>query len=123
MIDARCPKCRHWFGWAGRGLDAPPCPRCGHRIPDTDLEHDQVEIENFRQLLRERPDRTGAKEFWNRARFAAGLTHGQASKILGIGVGDLIAISEGRAEPLSWLAKRMRELYGLDPTPPEGGAT
>ena len=113
MIDARCRKCGRRFGWSGRVLDAPPCPRCGERIPAADLEHDQVELEEFSRWLMERPARTGAKEFWNRARHAAGLSLGQAAAILGIGVGDLNAISEGRADPLPWFAERMRKAYGL----------
>ena len=122
MIDTRCQKCGRRFGWPGRVLDAPPCPHCGHRIPAADLGHDHEQIEDFRRLLAERPSRTARAATRARARFAAGLTHGQAARILGVSVGVMFAVTAGLADPLPWFADRMREAYGLDPLPPEGGA-
>ena len=45
MCDARCPKYRKRFGWRGRVVDRPPCPRCGHQLAREILERDQATIE------------------------------------------------------------------------------
>ncbi|HVP10930.1 MAG TPA: hypothetical protein VMV94_07030 [Phycisphaerae bacterium] len=111
MCDAKCKKCGRHFGWSGSVQDAPSCPRCGAKLSQDDLEHDQAVIDEFRQFLRERPARTGAMAYWNRARFAAGLSTGQAAGLLGVPLSELVAINEGRADPLPAFAAQMRRVY------------
>lgn len=38
LMNARCECCGKRFGWSGRITDRPPCPRCGHRPPQGELE-------------------------------------------------------------------------------------
>ena len=50
MLDARCPNCNRRMGWQGRFIDRPPCPKCGHQLPQaelaaTDLEFERIEAE------------------------------------------------------------------------------
>lgn len=51
MMDASCQKCGKRFGWRGSVADAPPCPRCGTRIPGEALARDEALIRESREML------------------------------------------------------------------------
>lgn len=38
MNEATCPKCGKRFGWIGRVVAAPACPRCGQVLDKASLE-------------------------------------------------------------------------------------
>jgi DNA-binding XRE family transcriptional regulator len=111
-IDARCPKCGAHIGWFGRVVDRPPCLRCGHRPPDTELQHDQEEIEAFRELLAELRQANPGWDKWRKARVAAGLTLRQAAKLLEVAPATLSEIEQGQNRPSEALAARMARCYG-----------
>lgn len=43
--DASCPKCRKKFGWIGRLVDKPACPKCGKKDKMEDLQREDEEME------------------------------------------------------------------------------
>lgn len=112
FIDAQCPKCRAKIGWYGRVVDRPACHRCGHKPPAADLEHDQAEIDNFRELLAELRQANPGWDKWQRARVAAGLTLRQAAKLLSVLPTQLSEIEQGKVRPSEEFAKQMSECYG-----------
>lgn len=111
MIDVSCPKCRRRFGWAGRVVDRPPCPRCGFMPARADLEHDQQQLNDFRELLSELQTANPGWDKWQKARVAAGLTLRQASELIGMSAADLSAVERGEVKPSDEAAARMRQLY------------
>ena len=64
FIDATCKSCRKRIGYFGRVVDQPACPRCGHKPDRVDLERDQAEMNNFRELLFEIRQRNPDWECW-----------------------------------------------------------
>jgi len=114
FCDATCPKCKRRYGWHGEVIDWPPCPHCGHRVDPEIIKRDADEIADFKALLAERPLKTSAPKRVKQ-RQAAGLSFGQAVKILGIHPIELKMIETGEIDPLPDLEKRMIEAYGLDP--------
>lgn len=112
FIDVSCPQCRKKFGWYGRVVDRPPCPRCGHQVDRSTLEHDQGEMDSFRELLAELRQANPGWEKWQKARVAAGLTLRQAAKLLEIAPTTLSEIERGQNRPSEALADRMRKCYG-----------
>ena len=113
MIDLRCAACGKRYGYAGEPADRVPCPRCGHEPDPTAAAHDQAILDEFRELLHEWRDRkTLVKP--GRQRMAAGLTRGQAAKVLGVSREALADIEEGRAGLSAELAKAMAAAYGLE---------
>ncbi len=52
FMDGTCPKCKKRFGWTGRVVDRPACPKCGHKVDLSELESDEREIKDFENLLR-----------------------------------------------------------------------
>lgn len=111
MIDASCLKCRRRFGWAGRVVDRPPCPRCGFMPARADLEHDQQQLNDFRELLSELQTANPGWDKWQRARVAAGLTLRQAAELIGLSPTDLSAIERGESKPTADTASAMRQVY------------
>lgn len=112
FIDAACPKCRAKIGWYGRVVDRPACHCCGHRPPAADLEHDQAEMDNFRELLAELREANPGWDKWQRARVAAGLSLRQAAKLLEVTPTELSAIERGESRPSEVFAARMANCYG-----------
>ena len=111
MIDAQCPKCRKRFGWSGRMVDKPACPRCGHADPREELEAADQEMDELRRLLASRPSANVCRK----QRVCAGLTLHQAAKQLDIAA-PLLADYEHARRPLpDDMVERMREAYGLNP--------
>lgn len=109
MIDVSCPGCRKRYGFSGEIIDCPPCPRCG-KAPDRDaLESDQKKMDGFRELLRTLP----AKHNCARQRQAAGLTAGQAAKVLGVTPEELHGIEQGPHPLTADMRAKMIRAYGL----------
>jgi len=114
FIDAVCPKCKAKIGWYGRPTDHPGCHRCGWKPNPADLEHDQAEMDNFRELLAELRTANPEWDKWRKARVAAGLTLRQAAKILEVVPTTLSEIERGENRPSEALANRMRRCYAGD---------
>lgn len=112
FMDASCPRCRRKIGWYGRVVDRPPCPRCGHQIDAATLEHDQAQLNDFRELLAELRQANPGWDTWRKARVAAGLTLRQAARLIGMEPLTLNEIEQGRAQPCPPLADRMARCYG-----------
>jgi ribosome-binding protein aMBF1 (putative translation factor) len=112
MIDVACPHCGKKYGFAGRVIDCPPCPRCGKEPDRAGLEHDQAILDEFAEFAREWKER-GRLVKPGRQRMAAGLTRRQAAKILGVDVLLLADVEAGRAEPGAELAAKMAAAYGF----------
>jgi DNA-binding XRE family transcriptional regulator len=111
FMDAACPRCHKRFGWHGRVVDRPPCPRCGHNLDRAQLEQDQYQIDQFRELLAELRQANPNWDKWQRARVAAGLTLRQAAKILEVAPQTLAEIERGENRPSEALATRMARCY------------
>jgi ribosome-binding protein aMBF1 (putative translation factor) len=111
MIDVSCPKCRRRFGWYGRFVDRPPCPRCDHQIKPADLERAQDQMNHARDLFRELREKNSNWNKWQEARVAAGLTLRQAARILDVKPSDLSDIEQGRKAPDEALMARMAHCY------------
>lgn len=65
--DASCPKCSKRFGWRGQLTDRPACPGCGHRIPQEQLEAEQLELDRVEQqmlaeMIRDRESGAGDRQ-------------------------------------------------------------
>jgi ribosome-binding protein aMBF1 (putative translation factor) len=112
FIDAVCPRCKARIGWHGRVIDRPACHRCGHQVPQADLQHDQDEMDNARKVLEELHQAKPGWDKWRKARVMAGLTLRQAAKQLGTDATTLSGIERGQTIPSDELATRMRECYG-----------
>jgi len=111
FIDSVCKKCGKRIGWHGRVVDMPCCPRCGAKPDAAALEHDQAEVDSFRELLREMKERVPGWSQWRRARVAAGLTLRQAARILDVTPTLLSLIEQAEASPLPSLVGRMGACY------------
>ncbi len=112
MIDAQCPKCRKRFGWCGTMKGMPACPRCGFRRPQAELDSDEKEMEDFRELLRTHPSKATCPQR-QRQRIMAGLSLRQAAKQMGIAHSLLSDYEHGRAEPPAEITTQMATLYGV----------
>ena len=116
MIDARCEQCGKRFGSSGRMADRPPCPRCGHRPSQAELEAADAEMEAMEQRLRTHPQGATA-DVRRQQRIDAGLTLHQAAKLLHMPAMLLADLEAGRREPTPEQAALMAEVYGVG----EGG--
>lgn len=115
FIDATCPKCKRHIGWYGDAKDRPACA-CGHQVPREQLEGDAAKLDDFRRLLATSPHKADG-ETLRKQRLAAGLTLGQAVKVLGVQgltLSGLSAVEQGLEKPSRILAAAMVEAYGLD---------
>lgn len=66
--DFNCPKCGAKISWFGEVKDAPPCRRCGERIPAEELEYLQFVID----VTTATPDvEVASFEEWKRAAHGA----------------------------------------------------
>lgn len=106
MFDAQC-KCGKRFGWAGSVKDRPPCPRCGYRPDQADLEATDKAMEEMRQLLASRPEAANCRK----QRIAAGLTLRQAAMLLKLTPSELSMIEMGRWDLADDVKARMAEVY------------
>src|ERR1700737_4030596 len=98
MIDVSCPKCNKRFGWGGDMVDRPPCPKCGYRPPQSELEAADKEMEAFALRLLTHPKNADLATR-RQQRVDAGLTLRQAAKLLGVTPSTLSDVEWGRAEP------------------------
>ena len=114
FMDASCRRCKARIGWYGRATDMPACNRCGHRPDVAELEHDQEEMSNFRQLLAELRQANPGWDKWKKARVAAGLTLRQAAKLLEVAPTTLSEIERCENKPSEFLAARMAACYSSD---------
>ena len=111
FIDATCRSCRKRIGWFGRAVDQPACPRCGWKPDRASLEADQTAMNDFRELLAGLRKANPGWEHWRKARVAAGLTLGQAAKLLDVAPSDLSKIEQGKRQPSEALTGRMSRCY------------
>src|SRR4051794_15854977 len=109
MIDVSCRKCGKRYGFTGRLTDCPACPKCGAEPDRARLESDQKHLDELRALMRARPTRANC----SRQRTAAGLSLGQAAKLLGIEPRALADVENGRAYLSADLAAGMAEVYDV----------
>jgi hypothetical protein len=109
MIDARCEKCGKWIGWCGSAANRPACPKCGHRPDQADLDAADAEMKKFEELLASRPNASVCRQ----QRVAAGLTLGQAAKLLGMEAKDLSDVESGRRPLGDTLRDMMAQCYGV----------
>jgi DNA-binding XRE family transcriptional regulator len=116
MIDVSCPKCGKRYGFTGRMTDCPACPKCGAEPDRAALEHDEKQMEEFKTLLHSRPKQSNC----SRQRVAAGLSLGQAAKLLGIEPKALADVENGRADLSADLAGKMAEVYDVGITGKDG---
>lgn len=114
FIDASCRKCGARIGWFGRVMDRPACRRCGDRPDDAELQSDQTEMDNFREMLAELRQANPGWNQWQKARVAAGLTLRQAAKLLDVAPTTLSEIERGENRPSEALLARMIRCYSGD---------
>ncbi len=114
FMDASCPSCQKRIGWFGRVIDHPACPRCGWKPDIATLEHDQAQMDGFREVLVELKNANPNWEYWRKARLGAGLTLRQAAKLLEIEPTNLSKIEQGHTTPSEALAGRMARCYSGD---------
>lgn len=115
FYDATCPKCKSHIGWFGRLTDRPAC-KCGHQIPRAELDQAESKMEEFRTLMATSPHKADG-ETLRKQRLAAGLTLGQAVKVLGVSgltLAGLSRVEQGVEKPSERLASAMAKAYGLD---------
>jgi DNA-binding XRE family transcriptional regulator len=120
FIDAVCRSCRKRFGWFGRIVDQPACPRCGRKPDRASLERDQAQMDGFRQLLAEAREANPNWERWREARLAAGLTLRQAAGMFDVSPSTLSAIEQGHYKPSEGLAATMARCYSGDSEEDQG---
>lgn len=124
FIDARCPKCKGHVGWYGSVLDRPPCPKCGHQIPQDQLEIDRNHMDEFRKLLATRAKDASTQDLRVK-RKAAGLTlvHvSEATRELKFGGNGTIALTptdisrmeRGEIKPTEEQAAILDRIYNDD---------
>ena len=116
FIDVQCEKCGRRFGWYGEMTDRPPCPACGHRPPQEDLE-DQAR--RFRAMM----DAAAEADFnpFRLARKACELTLRAAARLLGMTPTALSAVEQGRTKPPPDLVRRAAALYEVPEQDLRGG--
>src|SRR4051812_12744156 len=93
FYDACCPGCGRKIGWLGELKDRPAC-RCGRRPDQAELEAADRKMDEMKELLLARP----TAEVCRRQRIVAGLSLGQAAKLLGLTRLRLADYENGRAE-------------------------
>lgn len=116
FFDATCPKCGRSFGWYGSLVSRPACPKCGHQIPLEERVDAQAKMDEFRKLMEASPHKANGQTL-RKQRLAAGLTLGQAVKVLGVPgltLTGLSAIEMGAAPASEQIAAAMVKAYGLD---------
>lgn len=107
FIDVRCAKCGRKYGWFGEIMDQPNCPKCGHPPDKEKLKTDEAHFKEIEELLLSRPHKNIARK----QRKLAGLTIGQASKLLEIDVLQLAAIERGEVELTEDIKNMMSQIY------------
>jgi hypothetical protein len=113
MIDLRCTQCGKRYGFKHRaGFPPRPCPKCGHPADPVSFRKDIAVIADFERLLALPLDQI-TPEDWRKARESAGLTLGQAEKLLGYPRRVLIALEAGPDKPDRMQALRMADVYGI----------
>jgi ribosome-binding protein aMBF1 (putative translation factor) len=111
MIDVQCA-CGKRFGWQGNFADRPPCPRCGARPPQAELDASDLNSEEDEQRRRTDP-LCAAGDVLRQQRVDAGLSLRQAATKLEVGPAVLSSWEQGRARVPESYARKMVELYGL----------
>jgi ribosome-binding protein aMBF1 (putative translation factor) len=109
MIDVRCAQCGRRYGFCGRMADCPACPHCGAEPDRAELAATGAKLAETRRLLLSNP----TQEICQRQRVLAGLSLGQAAKLLGMERRVLADIEDGRAPLPAELAARMAAVYGV----------
>jgi DNA-binding transcriptional regulator YiaG len=112
MIDATCPKCKKRIGWQGSMLDQPACPRCGTQAQVEDLSALQQLLDQDHRLIATHPRDASPRDLQT-MRVMAGLSLGQAARLIGIERRDLERFEAGDMELKDFpqFADRMAEIY------------
>jgi PHP family Zn ribbon phosphoesterase len=67
FMDATCPRCGRRFGWTGKAMDRPPCPKCGHVMARELLKKTDELMEEFeKKLARRNKEKSGEAEDINK---------------------------------------------------------
>ena len=111
FCDASCSRCGKRFGWTGKMSDCPPCPRCGYRPHQDEINSDINTLREAGEFFREWANRKEVESCWTQMRFSAGLTVVQASKQLEIPCSILVSIEAQEASPLPWLQQKINQIY------------
>jgi DNA-binding transcriptional regulator YiaG len=101
--------------------DRPDCPRCFAKPDPAALESDAAKIDDFRRLIALKPAEAAPSDL-KKMRVQAGLTLGQAARLLGIERATLAACEAGLTQLGQEEASKMSELYECGNTEPEGNA-
>jgi hypothetical protein len=113
FIDVRCPECDRKFGWFGEFIDRPPCPKCGHRLPKSELEEIQAKMDEQERLMELRLA-DGTIEDRRLKRVQSGLTLRQAAKLAGIVASRLSNYENGREDLTPEELAKLDALYSGD---------
>ena len=111
FMDATCPRCGKRIGWYGDVSDRPPCGGCGHQISPEATAADQAAMDEFREILAGKAGE-GDGPTLARNRELAGLSVGQAAKLLRIPRSVLERIESGESTPGQDLRDLMGQIYG-----------
>ena len=109
MFDATC-SCGRRIGWSGKVTDRPPCPSCGRRPSDVDLERDAKHVDELFAMLATHP-REASPRLIKQMRLFAGLGMRRAAEHLGIPPSRLLAIEGGTLPLTEDVAAKMAQLY------------
>lgn len=121
MIDVRCAVCGRTYGFVWvEGAPPKPCTYCG-AAPSEQMVADMRHVAEMVALLDKHADGMTPAEL-TRARVAAGLTLGQAAKILGLTPEQLADVENGDRKLDQRLAVAIDNAYLLakQPSDPTG---
>lgn len=114
FFDASCRKCGAHIGWNGDPRAMPNCHKCGAAPDQRAVESDAKAIEDFRELMAERP-LSATHPRLRKMRLASGLTLRKAAELLGLTGTDLTSIENGERPLTPELSSKMVDVYGMNP--------
>lgn len=117
FYDSTCGSCRRRFGWVGEPEDAPlTCPHCDADLArlNESIRDDCKRIAEDLQVVR-RPAAECSPADLARKRELAGLSVGQAVRLLDTTRGRLEGTEAGTIRLTAELGRRMDRVYGTPP--------